>query len=54
VEWRSGAELVMVSTTIRIESQQETNESDFDVHLIEEDGRQTSGILKRLDLTTGP
>jgi hypothetical protein len=43
----------MVSVTIRIEPQQETKDSDFNVHLTEEDGRQTFGILKRLDFTTG-
>jgi hypothetical protein len=43
----------MVCATIRIEPQRQTNGSDFDVHLIEEDGRQTSGILRRIDLTTG-
>jgi hypothetical protein len=41
----------MVSVTIRIKPQQETN--DFDIDLIEEDGQQTPAILKRVDLTTG-
>jgi hypothetical protein len=40
----------MVSVTIRIEARQD---NDFDVHLIEEAGQQTSGILRRLDLTMG-
>ncbi|MFC0804612.1 CHAT domain-containing protein [Ensifer sp. P24N7] len=47
-----GVRLAMVSATIRIETH-EANNGNFDVHLIEEDGHQTSGILKRLDLTTG-
>ncbi len=43
----------MVSVTIRITTQQEAGETDFDVHLIEEDGTETAGVLKRADLTTG-
>src|SRR5258705_1619883 len=43
----------MGSVTIRIEPQQEPGKTDFDVHLIEEDGNQTSGLLTRAGLTTG-
>ncbi|CCD95597.1 hypothetical protein BRAO375_450003 [Bradyrhizobium sp. ORS 375] len=43
----------MVFVTIRIKPQAEAKDSDFDVQLIEEDGRQTSGMLRRLDLTSG-
>jgi hypothetical protein len=44
----------MVSVTIRIKPQQDTKDTDFDVHLIEEDDRRTAGVLRRTDLTTGP
>ena len=36
----------MGSVTIRIEPQQEPGKTDFDVHLIEEDGNQTSGCSR--------
>jgi hypothetical protein len=43
----------MVSVTIRITPQKEADETDFDVHLIEEDGTETVGILQRANLTEG-
>jgi hypothetical protein len=43
----------MASVTIRIEPNSSAKDCDFEVSLIEEDGRKTSGELKRSTLTTG-
>jgi CHAT domain len=43
----------MVYVTIRITAQPGAGETDFDVRLIEENGTETVGVLRRADLTTG-
>lgn len=42
-----------MDSVIRIKPKQEPGKTDFDVHLIEEDGNQTAGLLTRADLTMG-
>jgi hypothetical protein len=43
----------MVSVTIRITPQREAGRTDFDVHLIEEDGTETAGLIQHANLTEG-
>lgn len=43
----------MAFATILIEQQEKTTDSDSNVRLIEENGKETLGTIKRLDLTTG-